>query len=274
MAEVNGLMPDVPGDVPVSLNSVRAWRAVAFTAKNIKLSGGHSSRIADFADSLFPVIREGGRLVGGSFPMTCFTSDTGFMRLQGAGRVSGDRSGRVTFKATAYPRNRVVGPVHLANRGLERSLGRTLLARCRRIGMSCRIVTECVLQIPVRIDPAYKSDGLLSRPKGPVERNLDLVDFIPRTNLKIPVRTEEMKTVSCRSHEVGCGSELAGQGVVGRVRQGMRMFAPALRLELTPMACAALSCAYKAPAGVERLGGSRERRGQQRDYRGYIGCKP
>jgi hypothetical protein len=117
LAEIDRLVPDVPRDVPISINAFGTLRAVAFTAKNVEFLGAHSPRVCDRGDCLFSVTRESGGLMNGSFPVTRFTSDAGFMGLQSAGSVAGNRSGGMTFEAAGYSRNRVVGAVHAANSG-------------------------------------------------------------------------------------------------------------------------------------------------------------
>jgi len=73
LAEVHGLMPDVPGIIEVSFDAASGRHAVALAAQIVQFGRGEASRVGDIAARRLGRVRAAGS-------MTCFAADT---RLRG-----------------------------------------------------------------------------------------------------------------------------------------------------------------------------------------------
>ena len=92
MAEVDGLVSDVPGIVEVGGDAIRQGHAMTLAAEIVQLSGGETTGVADVAG-------DGGSGVGGPGTVAGFAADAGFGGGDGAQWRKLQLTGGVALKA-------------------------------------------------------------------------------------------------------------------------------------------------------------------------------
>ena len=129
------------------------------------------------------------------------------------------------------------------------------LARCYSHCFNCRVVTEIVFQIPVPIDAANEGNGLLPRPKGPIDRNVYNILEVENSYQKFLRRERKLKLILRRARENSVGKKQRSQWVLGGGKESSSVFARGLFPKLHGMARSASLGADE----ISRLGAESKR---------------
>ncbi len=173
LSQVDRLMPDVPGVIPVDAGPGGGGRPVALSALDENLLRGGAFGIGDEGARLADVPARGGLDVGPARAVACFAANAGLGRLQDIPGADSDGTRGVAFEAAKDPDGGIFCLIRKAHRFGQRLGLESGVASGGGHGADGGVVREVVLKVPLTVDASHQSDGLFTGAEGPFDRDID-----------------------------------------------------------------------------------------------------